>query len=1114
MDYGNSLNYMLRLMKSFCEKHVNDYMFIKNYNTLFLPEEDIRKIVKDMDEEYCFFYYKFQKHQMVEAYQPFLGWIRELYHKYFADETPEEFVKNAKVYPLQQYSFAQYIRTGKSGRLEDFFINELGYERKRMLDSIVNLYQYIGSRKKIFIVMESLHLINLSGIKALYQLMLSKKHGNVKIFATYNESYHIPDYILKDWKKFILEMEKQNCQYEWGEMDTAVTIDAQDIFVPKEEKIEEYLTMTSNMYYFLAYEDAHYYLNIIYDKIQYDNFKFSKEQYARFLQIFALIELHCKEYTRALQIGEYVGALAEELQDDRIMYNYNYICAMTQFGVEKLENKIGSYVQNCIEIAKRWKDPLAEYKPELLQLISDCNYWRDIFSDRYEVEVSDEFLKRTENFGFKNIMAYICIYCFETKEEEVMAAANNEKELTYFNKGVELATELENYDLLISAYTKNIIVFSRYACYEYVGKLFQKKLDAISIENNLLRMVHTYNGMGHNASITEKYQMAEEYYSKSMMHLLKLENAEEIAITLYNSALNKMLAREFALASEDLLLLTRVIETLGMHTLTITNTSKFYAMLGICSFYMGEDYRCFYCLNRMDAYVCHLEYVEGEEKYRYWYDILFMKSILRAMLYVQDGKLEDAGEKFAKAKYYMNKDKENRFFNYPLYVQEMAKYYNILGKEKEREEILKEGIRFCNENGFYLRSNILKAELQKEREIGKKGIVLKRQVTNEEILEVVDKLALQKDLDDSKKDISFLTVWQELLSKCKSSEDFMPQAFRLLKNHFNFDGVFMINVTGEQPKIEYMDCPDVENEIDNVTRRVHNFKEADLQRITNYFKEERNVILTNRVEKGFLEYRELLEPIGLYQVVTLFAAPLYQNEGQLSSVLIGYVEMKNYTISNRFLLKEHDLVILKFASEQLHSVLERLNYIKLIQQMNGQLSDMAVTDLLTGLYNRQGFEKLMLEAEQKDDINHVILYLDLDNFKYYNDTFGHELGDYVLIRFAEVLKDVVGDSGYAVRYGGDEFVLVLNKKDKNFAKSVAQNILQMIVQCVNPDVQNKIGIENIVPKEKILTCSIGICECEEYSSITEALNNADKALYCVKKSTKNSYVVWDELEEK
>lgn len=75
-------------------------------------------------------------------------------------------------------------------------------------------------------------------------------------------------------------------------------------------------------------------------------------------------------------------------------------------------------------------------------------------------------------------------------------------------------------------------------------ELYQKKLEAIQIENNILRMVHTYNGMGYSASTTEKYQLAEEYYCKSMNHLLELENAEEIAITIYNSAFNKMLARE------------------------------------------------------------------------------------------------------------------------------------------------------------------------------------------------------------------------------------------------------------------------------------------------------------------------------------------------------------------------------------------------------------------------------------------------------------------------------------------------------------------------------------------------------------------------------------------
>ena len=153
--------------------------------------------ISDKEEEDVFWVTKFQKHQMVEPYQPFLGWIKEVYHKYFIDETPEQFVKNAKVYPLQQYSLSQYLRTGKAERIEDFFINELGYEKKRMLDSIRNLYQYISSRKKIFMVMESIHLTNLSGINALYHMMLGVNHGNIKIFATYNESYHIPDKLVK-----------------------------------------------------------------------------------------------------------------------------------------------------------------------------------------------------------------------------------------------------------------------------------------------------------------------------------------------------------------------------------------------------------------------------------------------------------------------------------------------------------------------------------------------------------------------------------------------------------------------------------------------------------------------------------------------------------------------------------------------------------------------------------------------------------------------------------------------------------------------------------------------------------------------------------------------------
>lgn len=1113
MEKVYSLSYILKLIKSFCDNNTSDFMFIKHYNTLSLPEAEIEKLIGEAEKEYCFLYYKYFKHQMLEPYQPFLGWVRKLYYSYFADETPEEFVKNAKVYPMQQSSMAEYIRTGKAMRREDILINELSYEGKRMLESLVNIYKYICSKVNLFIAIESLHLANMSGVKVLHKLMNMNCTGKFRLAATYNESYHIPGYIEVVWNEFIAEMERQGYQYEWGEMEASVTIDAQDIFIPQEDKIDEYLAIAANMYFFICYQDAQYYLNIIYDKIRHGNINLTGEQYANFLQLFALTEMHCKEYSKALQMCEYLGAIGRETNDERLLYNYNYLCAMTQFGMEQLENKITTYIERCKQIARGWGDELAEYKAQVLQLMSDCNYWRDIYIDYYGRYVNDELLEKTERFGFKNILAYIYIYCFTSSQEELQQVAKHKKELFHFNRGVELATEIENYELLISAYTKNIVVFSREGYYDYVAELFEKKAAAVAIENNLIRIVHAYNGMGYNASVTEKYQKAEEYFGKSIDQLLKIGNGEEIAITLYNSALNKMLAREYAYASDDLLLLIKVMEMLGIHALSIADTARFYGMLGICSFYIGEDYRCSYCLNKIESYVNHLESVEDKDKYQYWLDTLFMQNLLKAMMAVEDGKTAEAKQKFDEAKFIMDMDKERRYFSYLLYVQEMAKYYELMGDEEGRREILQEGIDFCDRYGYHMRSSLLMIELRKKHEVSRKGLALKRSVSNEEILEVVENLALHQKVEASQKDISFLTIWQELLSKCKSTEEVMPRTFNLLKNHFNFDGVFMIGVNGDNGWIEYMDCPQEEQNVDNVTRNVHNFTDEDLRNIVKYFKENRNAILTNRVEKGFLEYRKVLDIIGLYQVVTLFAAPLYGSEGELRNVLIGYVEMRKYAIPNRYLLKDNDLVILKFASEQLHSTLERLMYMDVIQKMNEQLSDMAIKDQLTGLYNRQGFEGVMQEWNYQTELNKTVIYIDLDNFKYYNDNFGHELGDYVLVRFAQVLAEAVKNIGYAVRYGGDEFVLVLNDSNAEGAKNVVKDIFKKLEAEVLVDIQSQIGTGHIIPEEKKLGFSAGIAECKEQGGVREALNNADKALYYIKKSTKNDYVVWDELEK-
>lgn len=1106
MNKEYSTNYMLKLIKAFRDNGSSDYMCIKHYNTLSLPKEEISNAISETEKCYML-YYKYCKHQMLESYQPFLGWIKELYNEFFTDETPEVFVKKAKVYPMQQYSVIEYLRTGKADRIEDILMSELKYERKRFLDSIISMYKYICTRTNIYMVIESLHLASLSGIDAVNRLINNNFHGNLRIVATLNESYQTLPYREAAWNELLRCIERQSYQYEWGMIDNSVILDTQDVFIPVEDRMEEYLNIARNMYFFVCPQDAKYYMEIILDKIENNKFTITTEQYARFLQLFVLIEVECGEYSKALQLCEYFGVIARDSEDDTLLYNYYYLCAMTQFGMEQLTNKITVYVDKCKAIARKNGDELAAYKPQVLQLLSDCNYWRDIYIDYYGKYVSGELLEMTERFGFKNILAYIYIYCFSIKEEVLYSVSRHKEELLYFNNGVKLAREIENYELVISAYTKNIVVFSNAGYHDYVSELFEKKMEAVNIEKNIARMVHTYNGMGYNASATEKYQKAEEYFCESINKLLELRNGEEIAVTLYNSALNKLLAREYTYAADEFLLLIKVMDTLELHSITISDTARFYGMLGFCSFYIGEDYRCCYCIDKMDMYLKHLDHVEDPSKYCYWYSTLFLRNLLSAMMDVADSKFESAKEKFDYAKTIMEADAEKKYFTYLLYVQELAKYYDAIGDENGRKNVLREGIAYCDQNGYSLRSAILMAELNKRHEVGRKGLQLKRSVSDEKILEVVESIALEQKLENRKKDLDFLTIWQELLGKCRKSTEVMPQTFNIMKNYFDFDGIFMVGSREGQAVIEYMDCPALNEKEDNVTRRVYNFSNDDLNKILDYFRENKKTILINRVEKEFYEYKEILKVIGLYQVVSLFVSPLFGGDGNLNGVIIGYVEMRKYAMLHRYLLNGNNLVVLKLACEQLYNTIERLNYIEVIQQMNAQLKDMAITDLLTGMYNRQGLDKIVMECKSKD-CNKILVYVDLDNFKYYNDTFGHELGDRVLVRFSKMLKNIVENIGYAIRYGGDEFVLILEKMELTKLREVVEKIFADMQKQLIPELKNELGDNVIIPEDKLLTCSIGISEWKGDVSFSEALNRADEALYEVKRNSKNGYSIW------
>ena len=160
-----------------------------------------------------------------------------------------------------------------------------------------------------------------------------------------------------------------------------------------------------------------------------------------------------------------------------------------------------------------------------------------------------------------------------------------------------------------------------------------------------------------------------------------------------------------------------------------------------------------------------------------------------------------------------------------------------------------------------------------------------------------------------------------------------------------------------------------------------------------------------------------------------------------------------------------------------------------------RVQQMATKDVLTGLGNRAGFEQSMtrqLGWAQRHDDPFALLVIDLDNFKYVNDNFGHGEGDKVLVHVASHLSNVLRDEDEAFRYGGDEFCCLLDCQSQQQLACAAQRI-QMSIN--SSSYLSRLGVST----------SLGGAIYRDGDTISSLFDRADNALYRVKNSGKNSY---------
>ena len=167
-----------------------------------------------------------------------------------------------------------------------------------------------------------------------------------------------------------------------------------------------------------------------------------------------------------------------------------------------------------------------------------------------------------------------------------------------------------------------------------------------------------------------------------------------------------------------------------------------------------------------------------------------------------------------------------------------------------------------------------------------------------------------------------------------------------------------------------------------------------------------------------------------------------------------------------------------------------------IEQLSQLYERQANTDELTGLYNRRYFNnflKLAILTLGDTGKLHIAMF-DIDDFKYVNDKYGHPFGDTVLKQFALILDDTRPSGVTACRYGGEEFLLLIPKKNKEEALELVEEVLE--------NTRNQIRLKD----DRFVTVSAGFMTCTEEMTYDVLLQEVDKKLYMAKQMGKNRVI--------
>lgn len=649
--------------------------------------------------------------------------------------------------------------------------------------------------------------------------------------------------------------------------------------------------------------------------------------------------------------------------------------------------------------------------------------------------------------------------------------------LEYANKAVGISSRCGiGHELAASNHCRGIVLFmlKRIPDALHAYRLAEEQYNSIEVP---IELTHVYNSIGFLLNETEDYPHAHEYYLKALRNSIKLNDYSEITITLYNLAHLYSRSGKFKESLHTLNILQEVMSIRGTYKLPFHNVHHIILSKALVYINLGQTSFAEQMIKRSNN-LCITVPLKTKE--------LYLSHLMQSIIHTINNNKSKALDLFNKVQTGI----ENANFSqqeYVLFYLFAIRIFAHFDCFEKRYRYFRQGIDYALKNQLFNSQKLLINTWMNRTNLyeGYDSIEMPVSEINQ-IIPLVDQERKVNVLWKQVHEMRLISMLHNFSLNVQTYEQLAAETLRLLSSHFNINGGVIYFVNPEKNSSTLI------KEFNTSKNNFDNFNYAKLQSFIN-----------SHIDAEVQEYTDIT--IKNVDVHHLIIYPLIDQDTVFGQMLLFTFERKT-----DYHHEEFDSI--NFIAQQLSSQL-----IMMIQRI--KLIKVSTTDMLTGLYNRMEFHNKISMAIKclKPNEEIALGFIDLDNFKYYNDNLGHDVGDKLLVWFAQLLENIKTPGDIACRWGGDEFLLLMNNCSAQEAQVRMQNVLDTLKSKNGylKEIEKFLGkkVDNLPPKY-YLSCSIGVMDSSSLKrpfTDAELLTHADQALYEVKRTGKGKVLNFENM---